>query len=176
MTPNPFSHPTGILGMIAELQDLDRYREQHWEGSFSDYLELVRERPSITRNAYQRLYDMIVSFGTETYTEYKKPIVRYKFFDDPVDNGKDAIFGIDVHLMKLVNVLKSAALSLGPERRVILLHGPVGSAKSTIARLFKKVDHQVHDEGSARAAGASFGDGRCSSRRDGERLEDDGPR
>jgi serine protein kinase len=138
MTPNPFSRPTGILGMIAELQDLDRYREQHWEGSFSDYLELVRERPSITRNAYQRLYDMIVSFGTETYTEYKKPIVRYKFFDDPVDNGKDAIFGIDVHLMKLVNVLKSAALSLGPERRVILLHGPVGSAKSTIARLFKK--------------------------------------
>jgi serine protein kinase len=81
---------------------------------------------------------MILSFGTETYTEYKKPIVRYKFFDDPIESGRDAVFGIDVHLMKLLNVLKSAALSLGPEKRVILLHGPVGSAKSTIARLFKK--------------------------------------
>jgi serine protein kinase len=138
MTPNPLNRPSGILGMIAELQDLERYREQNWEGSFSEYLDIVRERPAVTRNAYQRLYDMILSFGTDTYTEYKKPIVRYKFFDDPIEHGKDAVFGIDVHLMKLVNVLKSAALGLGPERRVILLHGPVGSAKSTIVRLFKK--------------------------------------
>ncbi len=136
--PNNPANPSGILGMIAGLQDLQTYREQNWEGSFSDYLDLVKERPAICRNAYQRLYDMILSFGTENYTEYKKPIVRYKFFDDPIDNGKDAVFGIDVHLMKLLNTLKSAALGLGPEKRVILLHGPVGSAKSSIVRLFKK--------------------------------------
>src|SRR5690606_18892806 len=40
--------------------------------------------------------------------------------------------------MKLVNVLRSAALGYGTEKRVILLHGPVGSAKSTICRLLKK--------------------------------------
>ncbi len=40
--------------------------------------------------------------------------------------------------MNLVNVLKSAALGYGTERRVLLLHGPVGSSKSTIARLLKK--------------------------------------
>jgi serine protein kinase len=40
--------------------------------------------------------------------------------------------------MRLVNVLKAAAEGYGPERRVILLHGPVGSSKSTIARLLKK--------------------------------------
>ena len=139
MTPNPFSRPTGILGMIAELQDLDRYREQHWEGSFSDYLELVRERPGITRNAYQRLYDMIVSFGTETYTEYKKPIVRYKFFDDPIENGKDAIFGIDVHLMKLVNVLKSAALGLGISGRIPAIVNSVVACCS-MSRLASSLD------------------------------------
>ncbi len=132
------SAPSGILGMIAQLQDIERFREQNWEGSFADYLDIVRQKPEVTRNAYQRLYDLIMSFGTETYTEYRKPIVRYKFFDDPFENGKDAVFGIDVHLMKLLNVLKSAALQLGPEKRVILLHGPVGSAKSTIVRLFKK--------------------------------------
>lgn len=136
--PTTPANPSGILGMIAGLQDIQTYKEQNWEGSFSDYLDLVKERPAICRNAYQRMYDMILSFGTENYTEYKKPIVRYKFFDDPIDNGKDAVFGIDVHLMKLLNTLKSAALGLGPEKRVILLHGPVGSAKSSIVRLFKK--------------------------------------
>ena len=40
--------------------------------------------------------------------------------------------------MRLVNVFKSAAQGYGTERRVILLHGPVGSSKSTIARLLKK--------------------------------------
>ena len=40
--------------------------------------------------------------------------------------------------MNLVNVLKSAAHRYGTERRVLLLHGPVGSSKSTIARLLKK--------------------------------------
>ena len=124
MTRNP------ILGMIADLQDVALYQDLTWEGSYAEYLDLVREDPNVCRNAYQRLYDMIVSFGHEEYTEYKKRIVRYKFFDDPFEDGKDAVFGIDVYLMKLVNVLKSAALSYGTEKRVILLHGPVGSAKS----------------------------------------------
>jgi serine protein kinase len=132
------SSPNGIMGMIAQLQDLERFREHHWEGSFAEYLEIVRHRPEVTRNAWQRLYDLVLSFGSDTYTEYRKPIVRYRFFDDPFENGRDAVFGIDVHLMKLVNVLKSAALGFGPEKRVLLLHGPVGSAKSTIVRLMKK--------------------------------------
>ena len=34
--------------------------------------------------------------------------------------------------------MKSAAAGYGIERRVLLLHGPVGSSKSTIARLLKK--------------------------------------
>src|SRR5690606_19767476 len=38
----------------------------------------------------------------------------------------------------LVSVLKAAAKGYGTERRVILLHGPVGSSKSTIVRLIKK--------------------------------------
>ena len=130
------THP--ILGMIETLQDVEEYRSLHWEGGFEDYLELVREDPDITRNAYQRLYDLIMRFGTEEYTEYKKRIVRYRFFDDPFDKGADAVYGIDVQLMKLVNVLRAAAMGYGAEKRVILLHGPVGSAKSTIVRLIKK--------------------------------------
>jgi serine protein kinase len=110
----------------------------NWSGTFNEYLDLVKANPRITRNAFQRMYDMVIEAGTEEYVDFKKPVVRYKFFDDGKNNGKDAVFGLDVPLMKLVNVLKSAALGYGTEKRVILLHGPVGSAKSTICRMLKK--------------------------------------
>ncbi len=127
-----------MLGTLAQMADRKTYENLHWEGSFDDYLRLVREEPRVTRTAYQRLYDMIITYGREEYIDSKKRLVHYLFFDDPVDNGKDAIFGLDVPLMRLVNVIKSAAMGYGTEKRVILLHGPVGSAKSTIARLIKK--------------------------------------
>ena len=110
----------------------------HWTGTFFEYLDLVKKNPKITRNSYQRMYDMIVEAGIENYIDFKKPIMRYRFFDDVPNNAKDAVFGLDVPLMKLVNVLRAAALGYGTEKRVILLHGPVGSAKSTICRMLKK--------------------------------------
>src|SRR5262249_18551900 len=60
------------------------------------------------------------------------------FFKDEDGGGQNAIFGLDIPLMRLVHVLKAAAEGYGPEKRVILLHGPVGSSKSTIARLLKQ--------------------------------------
>lgn len=127
-----------IIAAIQSNQNLEDFRQLTWEGSFTDYLDLVRQRPETSRTAYQRLYDMIMSYGTDEYTEFRKKVVRYKFFDDPIDHGRDAIFGIDIHLMKLVSAFKSAAQRYGTERRVLLLHGPVGAAKSTIVRLLKK--------------------------------------
>ena len=127
-----------MVARIAALQDYDSYRDLHWEGSFEDYLEIVRQRPAVTRNAFQRLYDMVVSYGEEEYIDNKKRLTRYPFFKDPLDHGKDAIFGLDIPLMRLVHVLRAAAQGYGPEKRIILLHGPVGSSKSTIARLLKK--------------------------------------
>jgi len=127
-----------LVSKIAALQDYKEYENLHWEGSFEDYLELVRKNPRITRNAYQRLYDMVLSYGTEEYIDNKKKLIRYNFFKDEQNGGSDAVFGLDVPLMRLMNVLKSAAQGYGTERRVILLHGPVGSSKSTIARLLKR--------------------------------------
>jgi serine protein kinase len=127
-----------LVARIASLQDFSSYRDLSWEGSFEEYLRVVRERPQVTRNAFQRLYDMIVSYGEEEYVDNKKRLVRHPFFQDPIDGGKDAIFGLDIPLMRLVSTLQAAALGYGPEKRIILLHGPVGSSKSTIARLLKK--------------------------------------
>ncbi len=127
-----------ILSVIGDTLDPARFREQHWEGSFWDYLELVSEKPRIARNAFQRAYDMILEHGIERYTWLKSDYVKYKFFEDPFNNGRDAIYGLDAALMALTDFLKSAAHGYGAERRIMLLHGPVGSAKSTIARLLKR--------------------------------------
>lgn len=124
--------------IVKNWQTTSDFSKSHWSGSFQDYLNLVKTNPKVTRNAFQRMYDMIVDEGMETYIDFKKEMTHYKFFDDPKNNGKDAVFGLDVAIMKLVNVLKAAALGYGTEKRVILLHGPVGSSKSTICRLLKK--------------------------------------
>lgn len=127
-----------LTDLIADLQDYQEFADLNWTGTFEDYLEIVKENPSVLRTAYQRLYDMILSWGTEEFIDNKKKIIHYNFFDDPMRGGQEAIFGLDIPLMRLVNVIKSAAMGYGAEKRIILLHGPVGSSKSTIARLLKR--------------------------------------
>src|SRR5438132_3196470 len=127
-----------ILNALRQELNLSDYRKKHWEGSFEEYVDIVREHPEVTRTAYQRLYDMILSHGTEEVYENKERVVRYSFFADFAIKHGDGIYGLDRALIQLVNAFKSAAKGYGTERRVLLLHGPVGSSKSTIARLLKR--------------------------------------
>ncbi len=80
-----------MVKQIAALQDYERYQDLHWEGSFEDYLQIVRDKPQVTRNAFQRLYDMVISYGEEEYIDNKKRLIRYPFFKDPIEN--DSFFG-----------------------------------------------------------------------------------
>src|SRR5947207_13257465 len=127
-----------ILATLRTQWNVSDYRKIHWEGSFDEYLDIVCQHPEVTRTAYQRLYDMILSHGTETVYEHKEKVTRFKFFTEFAAKHGDAIYGLDRPLMHLVNAFKSAANGYGAQRRVLLLHGPVGSSKSTIARLHKK--------------------------------------
>ena len=127
-----------LLGLIRQKQDLASYRERHWAGTLEDYLEIAMQTPRVARNSYQRLYDMILSHGTVPYASHHERCVHYRLFDDPIDAGRDAVFGLDQPLMRLVHNVKSAAFGYGTEKRILLLHGPVGSSKSTIARILKK--------------------------------------
>jgi serine protein kinase len=138
-----------LIAKLANRLNTAEYQKTHWNGTFSEYLDVVRTTPKVARTAYQRLYDMILSFGTEEVTVHKESLTRYRFFDDPVEAGADAVFGLDKPLINLVHFFKSAAHRYGTERRVLLLHGPVGSSKSTIVRLLKKgLEHYSRtDEG-----------------------------
>ncbi len=127
-----------IISLIQSRQNTEEFQLLNWKGSFEDYLGIIMQDPAVVRTSYQRIYDMIMSHGTEEYTEHKRKVVRYKFFDDIENDGADAVYGLDLALMKLVSVFKSAAHRLGTEKRIILLHGPVGSSKSTIVRRLKR--------------------------------------
>jgi len=134
------SEPLRTLSVqeIVRRAQRERIPDKYKAYSFAEYVEMVLEDPRIVRNAYQRLYDMILSHGVETYKRGGKEYVHYKFFDDPFGDGADAVFGIDEALKDLVDIFEAAAKGLGPERRIILLHGPVATAKSTIGRLLRR--------------------------------------
>jgi serine protein kinase len=126
-----------LFEIAREGLDPSHFRALAWEGSFHEYLALASERPAVARNAWQRLYDMIVGHGCEA-SPSRQGGRRWKVFDDPFDGGRDAVYGLDLPLDVLVQTIRAGARGLGPERRVILLHGPVGSAKSTIVRVLKR--------------------------------------
>ena len=50
-----------LIAMIAGRQDLADYQKKHWNGTFAEYLDIVRTNPKVTRTAYQRVYDMILA-------------------------------------------------------------------------------------------------------------------
>ncbi|MBI5763373.1 MAG: serine protein kinase [Planctomycetes bacterium] len=127
-----------IWDLVDKRLDPQTFRDEHWEGTFDDYLDIVTKNPRVARNAFQRIYDMIMQYGAERYSKFRQDHMRYKFFSDPIGHGDDAIFGLERPLMQLVDFFKSAAHGYGTEHRILLLHGPVGSAKSTMCRLLKK--------------------------------------
>jgi len=127
-----------IIDVIRSSSNPEQFRELNWTGTFGQYLDIVLEQPEVLRTAHQRVYEMILSFGMEEVTVHKEKITRYKFFSDPLNGGKDAIFGLEKTLATLVDHFKAASYGYGTERRVLLLHGPVGSSKSTIVRLLKR--------------------------------------
>lgn len=129
---------TDSLSVLAGQFDVSKFRALNEEMTFGEYLEQVKKNPRLARTAYQRIYDMILSKGTSQFKRYRKTYTHYNFFDDPEGTAGCPIFGLDDTINHLVKFIRGAAGGYGTDKRVLLLHGPVGSSKSTICRLFKR--------------------------------------
>ena len=123
-----------IFSKVVGSFNRNRFREIHTEMSFAEYLELCYEKPKLLRNSWQTLYDMIIEKGSTTVDEYRKTYQNYKFFEDP----DYPIIGLVPMKDAIVKFIKGAAGGFGTEKRILLLHGPVGSSKSTLCRLIKR--------------------------------------
>jgi len=144
---------------LSALTNLDRVNETHREEipddlrtshSFNWYLEELADNPRIARNAHQRLSDMFRFYGTE-YDE-ERGVVEYKMAsEDPLGGGDNVFYGRDVHqaIHQFVNKVHSASRGLGPEKRIKLLLGPVGSGKSDFDRQVRNYfeDYTTREEG-----------------------------
>jgi serine protein kinase len=119
--------------MMDIVSRLSAYRAKEeslaWEGTFLDYLEIVRKNPRVADTAHSRIYDMIASAGIETTKDGKK---RYNFFSKE-------IYGLDEAIERLVEeYFHSAARRLDVRKRILLLMGPVSGGKSTIVTMLKR--------------------------------------
>ena len=117
-------------------QEETEYSNLNWTGTFSDYLKIVEKNPKTIKNAYQRLYDMVQSMGTEVFRYCKREYTKYSFFS--ANDKNIPIYGLEESLMQFMDILRSAAYHYGPEKRILLFHGPVGSSKSTIVTALKQ--------------------------------------
>ena len=118
--------------------------------SFEWYLQEVYDHPRVARNAHQRVADMFDYYGTE-YDE-DAGVVEYRLAsEDPLNDGENTFYGRAVHesIHEFVNKVKSGARGLGPEKRIKLLLGPVGSGKSEFDRQVRTYyeDYTATDEG-----------------------------
>lgn len=123
-----------LARLSSQFNNVEQFKREHEEMSFSEYLDVLYGNPKLARSAYQMVYDMIMECGTKKVERFRKTYIHYNFFDNP----EIPIFGLTEPLHRLVQFFRGAAGGYGPERRVLLLHGPVGSSKSTILRRLKK--------------------------------------
>ena len=68
--------------MIRE--DRAARESNRWRGTFLEYLERVREDPSITKLAHDRLYDMITAPGSREILETDDGRVKRLYKDESV--------------------------------------------------------------------------------------------
>jgi serine protein kinase len=119
----------------------DDLNEEH---SIEWYLnELQHEDPKIARNAHQRVSDTFDHYGTDQQDNFKM------FSEDPLHNGKYRLFGDEIHdsIEDMYRKIKSGARGLGPENRIKVAAGPVGSGKSQADKLLQQYfEHYTRQE------------------------------
>ena len=56
--------------------DRENRNKEKFEGTFLDYLEIVKENPDVAKLAHKRLYDFIMSKGVEILKGDENPKIR----------------------------------------------------------------------------------------------------
>ncbi len=145
-----------MTGDIETLEALsNEYRESmpadlRETRSFEWYLRELYEDPNVARNAHQRVADMFDYYGT-SYDETEGVVEYHLASRDPLGDGENTFYGTVIHqsIHEFVNKVKSGARRLGPERRIKLLLGPVGSGKSHFDRQVRTYfeDYTLREEG-----------------------------
>lgn len=118
----------------------DQYQSFNEVLNFNEYLNRIYDNPRTVQNAYQRIYDMIMSkpvhVTDEVDPETGDPVLDYEFFTNP-DKGIPLV-GKNAAIHRLVKMIKAAARGGEIGNRVLMAMGPVGSGKSLMLDHIKR--------------------------------------
>lgn len=110
------------------------YLDDHTILSFKEYFNLVLEHPERhLRSSAQYLVDMLHHFGQEEVDLPYGKFTRFKLFDQPFTQIERRVAGHEAVQEQLYRALANFARE-GRVNKLILLHGPNGSAKSSMCR------------------------------------------
>jgi predicted Ser/Thr protein kinase len=139
---------------IAERVE-ERFRAGRRVLAFAEFLELFDADPlRYTRDASRYVRDVFDHYGKTTVRHPWGDFTRYSLFDLPWDKGggrgmaPGALIGQE-HVLEEIYRALSNFVREGRPNRLILLHGPNGSAKSTIAACIMSAleNYSTLDEG-----------------------------
>lgn len=118
--------------------------------SFEQYLCQVADKPEChIRNSAQYFADMVDSFGSSKIQTPTENLIRYKLFDAEFADGEGRIFGQEKIQHSIVEHLRSF-VKQGRVDKLILLHGPNGSAKTSIIQAISRAaEHYSHSDDGA---------------------------
>ncbi|MFB6126474.1 MAG: PrkA family serine protein kinase [Halolamina sp.] len=102
--------------------------------SLSEYVDRALERPTVAAHAAKYLLDAIEAQGTRTVVEEGEERERYRFFDDPHNDGEHAILGNTAVLNAFVDDLRTVAAGRGKAEKMFWFDGPTATGKSELKR------------------------------------------
>lgn len=150
----------------------EEYEKQNRILSYDEYLDLVRAEPARhVRSSAQYVTDMMDHFGRDG--------ARFKVFDQAFADTRFRLIGQERVQENIYSILKSF-IREGVNNKLILLHGPNGSAKSSIVNCLMRglEEYSARTEGSVYRfhwvfPADRFGKPGLGLGRDGNAREDD---
>ncbi|MFC6718451.1 PrkA family serine protein kinase [Natrialbaceae archaeon GCM10025810] len=118
------------------VRDADRTLEETYEEpmSLGEYVDRIFENPTTASHASKYLLEAIEAAGTRTVVEEGEENERYRFFDDPHNDGEHAILGNTEVLNGFVDDLRSIAAGRAKDEKIIWFEGPTATGKSELKR------------------------------------------
>jgi serine protein kinase len=132
---NAQEHPRegAALDCLGDLSALSkgRFELRRQILSFREYFAEVAKAPlTHTRDAAHYVRDCFDHYGTREVPGLGAPIRRFKLFDAPFDGGSSRVLGQEP-LQNEVYRLLSSFCEKGRVDKLLMIHGPNGTAKST---------------------------------------------
>src|SRR5215510_13707408 len=150
-TPTAAPGSSEVRDLLVELGTAvrDDFTRNRRVLSFAEYLNLVVSDPTRQlRSSTQYMVDCLDHYGTSTVKYPWGEVRRFHLFDAPWAGGEDRLFGQEAVQNSVYRVLRSFVQD-GRPNKLILLHGPNGSAKSTFIRCLGRglENYSALDEG-----------------------------